>query len=363
MKRRARFVGSAFAALVFSTACNAILGIGDLSAPDPMVAADGSSESASDAPFIDSPLEEAGDAGCDPCAVVEPQAGASIYPTWLITSDLPIQNVNVSVVNPRTPSYEDAGAGTVREETSGLTWQTAYAAGGAAVDYTGAVSACAALGAGWRVPTRIEIATTQYRDGALTADSGTRTSCVPPVFATATDYVWTSTTVAGAEAGVEVYFHDERGCGFLGSATSATFNVRCVKGDTKPATFNVSVKEDLVHAVDTHLDWERTGTIVQTYAEAKAHCDSKGWRVPIIQELYGILDTRTPTLTDTRLFVPAGTVPRAIVSQTVSTVAADGTPSRGVVSMLEGSRGHEDEMQLDDGIRDILVRCVRQHVP
>jgi hypothetical protein len=101
------------------------------------------------------------------------------------------------------------------------------------------------------------------------------------------------------------YIHyEETSCGFLGLARTTAYKVRCVKGDSRPANFIVSKLADTVYAVETGLDWERTGLIVQKYSEAKAHCDARGARLPIIQEVYGIIDTRTTKLFDDRLFSP-----------------------------------------------------------
>lgn len=361
IRNQARWSGLAIGLLVMmSAACNAILGIGDLSAPDLPDASSGSDGSTSP---TDGALPDARDGGCDPCTVVETQADASIFPTWYITSDLLIQNVNVSTVAPRKPAYVDAGAGAVRESTSGLTWSTAHAA--AMVDYPGAVAACKARGTDWRVPTRIEIATTQYRAEELTADSGARTTCVPPPFVPPGAYnTWTATKVPLAgDAGVELYVADESHCAFLASTSELLNAVRCVKGTTKDATFEVSASLNIVHALDTGLDWERAGMLIQTYAQAKGHCDSIGWRVPIIQELYGIADTRVLSLTDTRVFVAPPAAARAMLSQTLLGVGADGTPAYAAIALVEGARGQEDAMQLDDGIPDIFLRCVRQHVP
>lgn len=366
MRNRVRWSVVATGLLLMSAACNAILGIGDLSAPDLPDTRDGSTEGASpltDGAQPDDARSDANDGACDPCTVIESQPDASIFPTWFITSDLTIKNVNVSIAEPRRPVYLDAGAGSVRESTSGLTWRTAYAA--ASVSYAGAVAACKALGGDWRVPTRIEIATTQYRSAELTADSGTRTSCVPPPFAPASpSNVWTSTTVPPAvDAGVALYVASDVSCAFLSTTPDQTSSVRCVKGLTKPATFAVSGSSNIVHAVDTDLDWERTGTVIQKFAQAKAHCDSIGWRLPVIQELYGIADTRVLTLTDKRVFVPPPAAARAMLSQTLLLVGPDGTPYYAAISLVEGARGEEDAMSLDDLIPDIFLRCVRQHVP
>lgn len=359
MSRRARTWTFAILALGSATACNAILGIHDLSTPDLPDGAVAEGSVGTDAPVTN---ETGADAGCDVCRVEEPQTKGSIYPTWKITSDLLILNVATGGVNPRLPVYSSAGTGAVTEATSGLTWQTAYANGGADLTFAEATAACTALGAGWRVPTRVELATTQYRQ-ELVADGGvaSRETCIPPVFdKTAYRYAWTSTTVPGTDGG-QLYYTDETVCAYLAATPVEKCGVRCVKGDTKTARFDVYNGRNTVHALDTNLEWERDGVLVKTFAEAKKHCDDKGMRLPIIQELYGILDTRTLTLTDPRLFAALPAQAIALVSQTVYEITPEG-PYYAAIATVEGSRGHEDNIE-PNATGQSLARCVREFSP
>ena len=146
--------------------------------------------------------------------------------------------------------------------------------------------------------------------------------------------------------------------------------VRCVKGDTRPATFVISKLKNTTRAVETGLVWERTGIIVQTFAEAKVHCDSLGGRIPVIQELYGIIDTRTTALFHPTMFVRpvtgAAAPPRGILSQTIHRVDPDDAGPRSayaVVAMVNGPWGAEDTTYVDDKQRDLLLRCVSVFVP
>jgi hypothetical protein len=363
------------------SACNAILGIGDLvdpGAPDGSAeAAPGSDSSSPDSSVPDSSVTDSsvgdsiapdgslcGSPGeTDPCLMIVPQAdGGSVFPTWTVTSDLPIHDTGPAIIQPVTPNYVDAGAGMVIETVSQLTWQTTHGAGGAAVDFATAVAACQALGPAWRVPTRIEAATIQYRSAVSTATTGP-TSCVPTKFElNEAARLWTSTQVPGAaHVGVNYQATEVPGCSFFGGATTGTANVRCVKGDTKPATFLVSKKKDSVLAVDTQLEWERTGLIVNGYLSAKAHCDSLGWRVPVIQEVYGIIDTRTTDLFVPGMFVqPSGAAPRAVVSQTV-TYAGGAGPYYWAPALNDGPFGTEDATIDVDTMTNLLIRCVRRH--
>ncbi len=377
MSRRLRILFFGGLVLVTGSACNALLGITDLvdpGAPDAATAADAPTStdnfvppSDMDAAVTPDAMPTCGTAGDpDPCVVTVAQAaGDAIYPTWPITSDEQVKGQNVTVLPPVHPTYVAAGAGAVTETHTQLTWKTAYAAGGAGVSFDAGAEACAAFGNGWRIPTRIELATTQFREAILDGDGGAnRLICIPPQFDTSQhNTVWTSTAVPVAigDPVNRVYGGAEAACGFQAADKAANRFVRCVNGATKPATFVVSKSKDTVHAVDTGLVWERTGIIVQTYDQAKKHCDGLGARIPVIQELYGIIDTRTTSLFHEQLFVKPqdGGSPRAIVSQTIHSV----NPSIdagyvAAVATINAPWGDEDQAAADEGQPDILLRCV-----
>jgi len=102
--------------------------------------------------------------------------------------------------------------------------------------------------------------------------------------------------------------------------------------------------------------------VVRRYSEAKAHCDGRGARLPIIQEVYGIIDTRTTQLFDGRLFSAPMGAARAILSQTVSSYdRPTSTPYYHAVALLDGPWAAEDQAPPDDGAADLLVRCVNTH--
>lgn len=359
MRRRPRILGAAMFLVVGGTACNAILGIHDLSAPDPVDGGDGSVNNETGA---DGTTDGSNEGGCSDC-VLEPQEGGAIYPTWKITSDnLFIVNAT-GAVPPTPPEYVDAGPGALLETHSGLTWSTAVLFGeaGAGVTLAEAASECKRLGPDWRVPTRIELATTQFRE-ELDASSGDRTRCIPSSFELLQYPSWTATSVPGKDGG-EYYIEDERVCAFGANPPDSPFvGVRCVKGPTKPANFKILRDRDTVHALETNLEWERVGLIVSSFADAKKHCDSKGMRVPIIQELYSILDTRALVLTDTRLFPAPAAQVQGFLSQTVY-LYEDGGAHYAAVGVTEGTRGWEDTLPPTGPAEKQLVRCVREYVP
>jgi hypothetical protein len=385
-----RRIAAAAGVLATLTACNAILGITDLVDPGPLPGADAAD---TDGPTAEGSTADAGadardanlapdvrgdadaspgDAGlplcsaqpaADPCLVIEAQDGGSSFPTWEITSDLTMQGQNVAVVQPTKPVYVDAGAGAVTEIHSKLTWQSRYQTSADGVTYDGAVQACASIGPGWRVPTYLELSTVQHR--AAPPSSGYLTDCTPPVFGS-DSYVatWSSSSVPQLVP-EQKYVHNEGPCGYTSNPVTAQVPVRCVKGDPKPATFVVSKSRNVVLSLDTRLEWERTGTVVQSFAEAKAHCDQLGWRLPVIQEVYGIIDLRTTNLFNGALFAPPTTpdaaAPRAILSQTVYAVLG-GVTYYQAVATNNAPWAFEDQVPPDDLQRDILLRCVH-YVP
>ena len=375
MRGRLRFFVFSMTALglvVVATACNAILGITALD--DPGNSDSGVADSAmADDSFVASDAASDAMKPCttgahpDPCVIVEPQTDGSIFPTWSITYD-ENESQGTGIVPPNPPSYVDAGLGAVTETHTNLTWQTAYRDAGTennAIDFEGAVKACQALpGGGWRLPTRIELASTQYRF------SETRTSCIPPVFDQNQVVAAWSSTSAPVAVGTptSVYVADENGCGFLVRDRSQNDWVRCVKGDTKPATFIVSDSKGTVHAVDTGLVWERTGILVKDYQQAKDHCDTWGGRIPGIQELYSIIDTRTVALFQADMFVPPvtdGGAAKDILSQTVFFRDPDGGAvlNYHTVSIQNSPWGAENAAAPVGEKTDKLLRCVKDFVP
>jgi hypothetical protein len=186
---------------------------------------------------------------------------------------------------------------------------------------------------------------------------------VPPPFdANGLGIAWTSTIPVLGTGIVDPssrFRKNDLSCAFIKNATTSPFTVRCVSGPTKPASFIVSKANDTVTSLDTGLTWERTGVVVQTFAEAKAHCDKFG-HIPIIQEVYSIIDPRNVSQFDPDLFPitptsDGGTPPRIIVSQTMLYAGSH----EAVNIQPNGSNGDEDAMGDDDGEPDVLVRCVR----
>ncbi|MDH4161175.1 MAG: DUF1566 domain-containing protein [Nitrospirota bacterium] len=130
-----------------------------------------------------------------------------------------------------SPSYTDNGDGTITDNVTKLTWQKcspgqsgADCAAGTATEYSwdNAGTACAGLGTGWRLPTRMELLTI--------ADYGVSAPAINGVSfpGTITWYYWTSTTYAGGTTNAWVVAFGG-GTADWYDKTSVNY-VRCVRG-------------------------------------------------------------------------------------------------------------------------------------
>src|SRR5689334_5276229 len=147
MKRLHRVAAFLLPAAAALCACNAILGITELTPPERADAGNGAFDAngnVGDANGNDGGNSEdsgnhelplcADQPNADPCLLVVDQTAETIYPTWRLTSYNNKPTVGVALVPPILPVYQDAGDGTVIETHSQLTWQTRLAADAAAVD-------------------------------------------------------------------------------------------------------------------------------------------------------------------------------------------------------------------------------------
>jgi hypothetical protein len=121
----------------------------------------------------------------------------------------------------------------IQDKRTGLTWQRAPLAAGASVaalDFGTAAADCAALGAGWRVPTVNELSTLVDEVPHLELDQGNLVSkaidanAFPDTPVTAFSY-WTSSLVPGSAYAWEINFTSGS---TLREATSHPNYVRCV---------------------------------------------------------------------------------------------------------------------------------------
>jgi hypothetical protein len=189
---------------------------------------------------------------------------------------------------PNPAVYVVNGDGTITEKVSGLTWQGAVDT--MRYSYEDAATYCAAKGAGWRLPTRIELVSlVDYTVGAPGPTINAVFTSTPP------DEFWTSTLYYGNDG-------DAWAVGFdVGYSDYGVRNnpdlVRCVLPPAVtclPARYQIEAG-GLVHDLTTGLTWQQTIDGVQyTWADATAHCAALGggWRLPSIAELQTIVDDK-----------------------------------------------------------------------
>jgi hypothetical protein len=208
---------------------------------------------------------------------------------------------------PNPASYRDNGDGTVTDNVTCLTWQKTVSSSTYTVD-TGRAY-CATLGAGWRLATRVELASVNdfTASGAkfpapLTSASG--------FFKTGSEWVLTTKQI-GAGAGKDLGWAYNFSDGIVSNARSAATadKVRCVRGggddafDTAPGALAVAppnqytvVATGEVRDNYTGLVWQQdTSAATMAWADAAGACAALTtgghiWRLPSIRELATLVD-------------------------------------------------------------------------
>ena len=187
---------------------------------------------------------------------------------------------------PNPAVYVVNADGTITEQVSGLTWQGAVTDMG--VDEADAAAHCAAMGAGWRLPTRLELVS--LVDFTIAAPGPT----INAVFANTPPTVfWTSTPYYGNVG-------DGWGIGFdVGYSDYGVLDnpdlVRCVRPPAPtclPARYALEAG-GLARDLTTGLTWPQANDPTQySWPDAKAHCAGlgAGWRLPSLLELQTIVD-------------------------------------------------------------------------
>ncbi len=213
---------------------------------------------------------------------------------------------------PNPASYRDNGDGTVTDNVTCLTWQKA--AGPATYTVDAGRAYCAGLGAGWRMATRIELASVNdftasgAKFPAPLANTG-------GFFKTGSEWVLTTKQI-GAGAGTDFGWAYNFSDGIVSNARSGATadRVRCVRGggddllDTAPGALSVPppnqytmVTADEVRDNYTGLVWQRADSsqtapmAVMPWADARAYCTGltiggHTWRLPSIRELATLVD-------------------------------------------------------------------------
>jgi hypothetical protein len=246
---------------------------------------------------------------------------------------------------PNPASYTDNGDGTVTDDVTGLVWQNAVSQPGSV--NSDAAAACAARGAGWRLPTRLELVS--LVDFTIAAPGPT----INAMFANTPSAVfWTSSPYYGNVG-------DAWTVGFDGgySDYSVLNNpdlVRCVRAPTPTChdAHYVDQAGGLVLDETTGLTWQKNldpGSY--TWSDAGAYCTGlgAGWRVPSLTELQTIVDdAKEYPAADLDVF--PGTPHDDFWT---SSANADGTGSAWYIDFFYGATDS------DVPTRTFRVRCVR----
>jgi hypothetical protein len=248
---------------------------------------------------------------------------------------------------PNPAVYVVNADGTITDRVSGLIWEATVK--GMTYAQPDAAVYCASKGAGWHLPTRIELVS--LVDYTVGAPGPT----INAVFAgTPIGAFWTSTLYAGDlgdawAVGFDVGYSDYT----LGSNPS--LYVRCVRTPALtcyPTRYEVQAG-GLVTDRTTGLTWEQVNDPTEySWTDAAAECASKGagWRVPSLPELQTILDdARTYPAIDQSVFpnTPSD------FFWTSSPEASGGTGAEWYVDFYYGAT------DADVPARQFYVRCVR----
>jgi hypothetical protein len=196
----------------------------------------------------------------------------------------------VSTGLPNPASYKKNPDGTVTEAVSGLTWQVSIDAATNVFDATGLPS-CAAKGAGWRLPTRLELVS--LLDVTVTPPAPMIDQAFFPN--TPIDAPYAASTMDSSNNLVQVDF---------GIGTDTLYGQvyeRCVRAPPKCSTTRYQVQADGV-VLDslTGLTWQQTPDTSGSgffWNEAKDACAARGagWRLPSLRELETIVDVTNPS--------------------------------------------------------------------
>jgi Protein of unknown function (DUF1566) len=195
---------------------------------------------------------------------------------------------------PDVTNYVISG-GTVRDTTTGITWQQGVAE---ATSWTAANTACEGLTLGgsdaWRLPTRIELVSiiaygTAESVNSLVFEPNTQQDCL---------------CSSSAYAGEEDSYWYACDTQTRGMTMDRPCQVRCVLGElpqvVQAAEERYLVKDGVVTDVATGLAWQQTAPSHVSFEEAASTCKElalgeydSGWRVATIRELQTLVDERS----------------------------------------------------------------------
>jgi hypothetical protein len=205
----------------------------------------------------------------------------------------------VSTGLPNPASYTDPGDGTVKDNVTGLVWQQTVSA--ETYTWEDALSYCAGLelaGTGWRVPTRIEVASIIDHTRTSPAINTTAFPCTPTGFYW-TSSPWAVTTPPARSWGTNFY----EGLTSNNVWNTGLNRVRCVRGNgegdlpaTPPPNQYTEVFPGEIQDNYTGLIWQAaTVQPDMSYEEAVATCadmslNGHSFRLPGVNELSTLVD-------------------------------------------------------------------------
>jgi hypothetical protein len=212
-----------------------------------------------------------------------------------------------STGQPNPASYRDNGDGTVTDNVTCLTWQKT--ASSTKYTVTDGRAYCATLGAGWRLATRVELAS--VNDFTSSGSKFPGPLAGPAAFyKTGSEWVLTTKQI-GAGAGTDYGWAYNFSDGIVSNARSGATadNVRCVRGggddafDTAPGALAVAppnqytvVATGEVRDNYTGLVWQQDySAATMAWTDAAGYCaglttGGHTWRVPSLRELATLVD-------------------------------------------------------------------------
>ncbi|HEX3697901.1 MAG TPA: DUF1566 domain-containing protein [Polyangia bacterium] len=253
---------------------------------------------------------------------------------------------------PNPTSYAVSASGNqVTDNVTGLVWQRTVDSGTFAWDEARQYCACLTIDglAGWRLPSRIELAS--LADWSI-ANPSIDSTAFPD---TPSDSFWTSSVMV-EDRGLEwlVFF----GSGFTSYADMTyAYRARCLRG---PPSWPIAPSERYTIAngtvtdTATKLTWQQAvSTSLYTWADANTYCaglalNGTGWRVPTIGEIQTIVDDSIGPSVDATVFPMT---PSAYFWS--SSVAVD-DPSRAWTAFFANGSTYRMAMETPEA-----VRCVR----
>jgi len=210
---------------------------------------------------------------------------------------------------PNVASYTDLGDGTVRDNLTCLTWEKTVSA----PSYTVADGRtyCASRGTGWRLATRIELASIDdFTQAGAKADPTAFPSTPRAFYKSGSEWVLTTKQI-GAGAGTDFGWAYNFSDGIVSNARSGATadRVRCVRGgadgdlDAAPGALAVAPPNQYTMVATGEVQDSYTGLIWQqafspatmAWTDAAAYCTSLAlnghtFRLPSIRELATLVD-------------------------------------------------------------------------